>query len=386
VAISDATGLTSGAQRSRGIEPVLDRSHEIQCDDVVDTDIDALAAAHGEAAAVVAHRRRNVARRVGCAAHFTGAKQRPEHKCLARPAGECGEQSNGARRQHGDCGDAARALPRPGCQGGGRGFRLLWIEHASAGCLRHALGLDGRAPHRAVKTHDDDAVGPVQVDDARCHLQPADRRRERAEIVDRPRLEYDGCGRGRQGVESKRELGDDGERAERTGEQLRDVEAGDGRRGERDRVDPGEEREVLIDDAFTLAVVGATDAYATGLLPGFILFGIGITAIGVAAQVGATSRVANNDAGAASGVLNSGYQVGGALGLAVITTLTTTHITDALKSGTGQVSAAVGGYDYGLLIAAVFAAANIVIAIVSPSTRVSQPEATLAAELEPVVA
>ena len=133
-----------------------------------------------------------------------------------------------------------------------------------------------------------------------------------------------------------------------------------------------------------LSRVGATDAYVTGLLPGFIIFGIGITAIGVAAQVGATSKVANDDAGAASGILNAGYQVGGALGLAVITTLTTTHITDALKSGTGQVSAAVGGYDYGLLIAAIFAAANIVIALVSPSTRVTQTEAVEAAELEPV--
>ncbi|HEY5229263.1 MAG TPA: hypothetical protein VIJ11_00040, partial [Galbitalea sp.] len=135
-----------------------------------------------------------------------------------------------------------------------------------------------------------------------------------------------------------------------------------------------------------LSRVGATDAYATGLLPGFVLFGLGITAIGVAAQVGSVSRVGNDDAGAASGVLNSGYQVGGALGLAVITTLTTTHVTDALKSGTGQVSAAVGGYDYGLLIAAIFAAANIVIALLSPSTRVSQPEATRAAELEPITA
>jgi EmrB/QacA subfamily drug resistance transporter len=133
-----------------------------------------------------------------------------------------------------------------------------------------------------------------------------------------------------------------------------------------------------------LSRVGATDAYATGLLPGFILFGIGITAIGVAAQVSATSRVANDDAGAASGVLNSGYQVGGALGLAVITTLTTTHVTDALTSGTGQVSAAVGGYDYGLLIAAIFAAANIVIAFLSPSTKVSQSEAVEVAELEPI--
>lgn len=134
-----------------------------------------------------------------------------------------------------------------------------------------------------------------------------------------------------------------------------------------------------------LSRVGATDAYASGLLPGFILFGIGITAIGVAAQVGATSRVGNDDAGAASGVLNAGYQVGGALGLAVITTLTTTHITDALASGTGQVDAAVGGYDFGLLIAAIFAAANIVIAFLTPSTKVTAAEALEAAELEPVV-
>jgi EmrB/QacA subfamily drug resistance transporter len=134
-----------------------------------------------------------------------------------------------------------------------------------------------------------------------------------------------------------------------------------------------------------LSRVGATDAYATGLLPGFILFGIGITAIGVAAQVGAVSKVGNDDAGAASGVLNSGYQVGGALGLAVITTLTTTHIADAVKSGTGQVSAAVGGYDYGLLIAAIFAAANIVLAFLTPSTKVNPAVATEAAELEPAV-
>jgi EmrB/QacA subfamily drug resistance transporter len=133
-----------------------------------------------------------------------------------------------------------------------------------------------------------------------------------------------------------------------------------------------------------LSRVGATDAYATGLLPGFILFGIGITAVGVAAQVGAVSKVANDDAGAASGVLNAGYQVGGALGLAVITTLTTTHITNALTSGSSQVNAAVGGYQFGLLLAAIFAAANIVVAIVSPSTRVSQAEATEAAELEPI--
>jgi hypothetical protein len=38
-------------------------------------------------------------------------------------------------------------------------------------------------------------------------------------------------------------------------------------------------------------------------------------------------------AGAASGVVNAGYQVGGALGLAVITTLATSHVTALATSG-----------------------------------------------------
>lgn len=134
-----------------------------------------------------------------------------------------------------------------------------------------------------------------------------------------------------------------------------------------------------------LSRAGATDAYATALLPGFILFGIGITTVGVAAQVGAVSRVTNDDAGAASGVMNAVYQVGGALGLAVITTLTTTHITDAISSGTPQLEAAVGGFQFGLVLAAAFAAANVVIALLSPSTRVSASEAIEAAELEPAL-
>jgi EmrB/QacA subfamily drug resistance transporter len=133
-----------------------------------------------------------------------------------------------------------------------------------------------------------------------------------------------------------------------------------------------------------LSGADATDAYATSLLPGLVLFGLGITAMGVPAQVAAQSKVRQDDAGAASGVLNAGYQVGGALGLAVITTLATSHISDALTSGTAPVAAAVGGYQFGLLVAAVFAAANIVIALLSPSVKVDRAAANEAAELEPV--
>ena len=71
--------------------------------------------------------------------------------------------------------------------------------------------------------------------------------------------------------------------------------------------------------------------------------------------------------------------------LAVITTLTTTHIADALASGKPQLDAAVGGFQYGLVLAAIFAAVNIVIAILSPSTKVAAAEVIEAAETEPAL-
>ena len=79
--------------------------------------------------------------------------------------------------------------------------------------------------------------------------------------------------------------------------------------------------------------------------------------------------VRHEEAGAASGVVNAGYQVGGALGLAVITTLSTSRTADALAGGAAQSDALVQGFQRGLLVAAVFAAVNIVVALASPQLR-----------------
>ena len=76
-----------------------------------------------------------------------------------------------------------------------------------------------------------------------------------------------------------------------------------------------------------LSQAGATSAYATSLLPGFVLFGAGIISIGVPAQIAAVAEVREHDAGAASGVVTACYQVGGALGLAVITTIADSRVT-----------------------------------------------------------
>jgi EmrB/QacA subfamily drug resistance transporter len=118
-----------------------------------------------------------------------------------------------------------------------------------------------------------------------------------------------------------------------------------------------------------LTQADATSSYATSMLPGIVLFGIGIIAVGTPASISAVADVRNDQAGAASGVVNAGYQVGGALGLAVITTLATSHVEELVRGGAGPQEALVDGFQRGLLIAAVFAAANLVLAVSAPRLR-----------------
>ncbi len=118
-----------------------------------------------------------------------------------------------------------------------------------------------------------------------------------------------------------------------------------------------------------LSRADATGSYALTILPGLILFGMGIIAVGTPASISAVADVSHEQAGAASGVVNAGYQVGGALGLAAITTLATTHVEGLAAGGAGQQEALVGGFERGLLIAAVFAAVNIVMALGAPRLR-----------------
>jgi EmrB/QacA subfamily drug resistance transporter len=126
-----------------------------------------------------------------------------------------------------------------------------------------------------------------------------------------------------------------------------------------------------------LAQASATGSYATDVLPGLVLFGFSIVALGVPAQIAAISEVEHDHAGAASGVVNTVYQVGGALGLAIVTTLSASHVNALAATGASARDAAVSGFHLGILVAAVFAAANIVLALVGPAIK---PTAEMVAE------
>jgi sugar phosphate permease len=91
----------------------------------------------------------------------------------------------------------------------------------------------------------------------------------------------------------------------------------------------------------------------------------------------ATAGVEMRDAGLASGLINSSRQIGGAVGLAVLVTVATSHTTGLLREGGRSVpDALTSGYDRGFLITAVLALAMaLVAAIVLPRLPKRQAEA-----------
>jgi EmrB/QacA subfamily drug resistance transporter len=92
--------------------------------------------------------------------------------------------------------------------------------------------------------------------------------------------------------------------------------------------------------------------YATDVLPVMLLLGLGVGSTFPALMTLAMSDVAPQDAGLASGLVNTSAQVGGALGLAVLATSASTHASSLTKAGEPLAEALTGGYHVAFLIAA----------------------------------
>jgi EmrB/QacA subfamily drug resistance transporter len=122
---------------------------------------------------------------------------------------------------------------------------------------------------------------------------------------------------------------------------------------------------VMITAALALFTrVPARAAYATELLPLLTLFGVGggltLPAIATLGMSGAT----DSDAGVVSGLFNTSQQVGGALGLAVLTSLAA-----ARTGGSATAQALTSGYHLAWAAGAVLGAASIVVAAIALRQR-----------------
>ncbi|RRS01602.1 MFS transporter [Glycomyces terrestris] len=120
-------------------------------------------------------------------------------------------------------------------------------------------------------------------------------------------------------------------------------------------------------------------SYLVDVLPGMITapLGFGLTMPALMTLGMADSRP--EDAGVTSGLFNTAQQVGGAVGLAVISTAVASRSTALLDGGAAQAEALTAGYRLGYTIAAVMVAVALVVAVTVIRTRT-----TAAAQAEPV--
>jgi EmrB/QacA subfamily drug resistance transporter len=115
-------------------------------------------------------------------------------------------------------------------------------------------------------------------------------------------------------------------------------------------------------------------SYWADLLPAMVLLGVGaglsFPALSTLAMSGATAH----DAGLASGLLNTTVQVGGAVGLAVLATLSSEETAGRLADGEGTASALTAGYTLAFTVAAVLLVLAIAVAatILRPAPREPQ--------------
>jgi MFS family permease len=121
---------------------------------------------------------------------------------------------------------------------------------------------------------------------------------------------------------------------------------------------------VLILAAMALfARVPVDGSYLTDLLPVMVLMGAGAGTAFPALMTLAMSGATPEDAGLASGLVNTTVQVGGAVGLAVLATLSATRTAHLSESGEAVRSALTGGYQLAFVIGTLVVGAAIAVAL-----------------------
>jgi EmrB/QacA subfamily drug resistance transporter len=124
--------------------------------------------------------------------------------------------------------------------------------------------------------------------------------------------------------------------------------------------------------------------FAVDVLPSMILLGLGAGMAFNPVLLAAMGDVEPSDAGLASGVVNTAFMMGGAVGLAILASAADARTESLLDSGEGTLAALTGGYHVAFLIGAIFAFAAAAVGglLLRPSAA---PEAG-APEAEPAPA
>jgi EmrB/QacA subfamily drug resistance transporter len=123
---------------------------------------------------------------------------------------------------------------------------------------------------------------------------------------------------------------------------------------------------------FARAPVGGS--FVVDVLPSMIVLGLGVGTALNPVLLAAMSDVPQEQSGLASGVVNTAFMMGGALGLAVLASVAASRSESLLASGDPRTAALTGGYHAAFVLGAAFAAAAAVVGAVMLRPRAERSE------------
>jgi EmrB/QacA subfamily drug resistance transporter len=121
-------------------------------------------------------------------------------------------------------------------------------------------------------------------------------------------------------------------------------------------------------------------SFASDLLPGYVLVGVGIAFAYVPVSIASLAGVAEREAGLASGLINTSQQIGGAIGTAVASTIFTSHFKSLRVEGKPLPEALTGGYAWAFWGLAVIG----VLALIAALTLIRREEMAEIASAAPI--
>jgi MFS family permease len=133
---------------------------------------------------------------------------------------------------------------------------------------------------------------------------------------------------------------------------------------------------------FWLSRVPVHGSYVTDLLPGLLIMSAGLGAVFVGVTTAAQAGVPTDKAGLAAALVNASTWVGGALGIAIFSAISTSRAQHLLRTGAPVHDALTSGFQRALLACCIAMLAAAVIALRATNTR-GEPATAPALEVVP---
>jgi EmrB/QacA subfamily drug resistance transporter len=128
--------------------------------------------------------------------------------------------------------------------------------------------------------------------------------------------------------------------------------------------------------------VSPDGTYWKNLLPGFLVIGFGMPLAFVSLTIAALAGTQQEEAGLASGLINTSQQIGGAVGIAILSTIATSTTSDAVASGTPVPEALTNGFQNAFWAGAAITLVGVIVSLF----LVRQKDMATAPALEPAEA